>query len=64
MVPCYYIFTSERGKPLYNSKNDPEMAGPKVSIVKRYHCTPLEWTASSSSLKSGEAFDGRWEGRS
>ena len=23
---------------LYNSKNDPEMAGPKVSIIKRFHC--------------------------
>jgi len=22
----------------YNSKNDPEMAGPKVSIIKRFHC--------------------------
>ena len=31
-------FTSERGKPLYNSKNDPEMASPKVSIIKRFHC--------------------------
>jgi len=28
-------FTSERGKPLYNSKNDPEMAGPKVSITEK-----------------------------
>ena len=26
-------FYSERGKPLYNSNNDPEMAGPKVSII-------------------------------
>ena len=32
-----YIFTSERGKPVYNSKNG--MAGPKVSIIKRFHCT-------------------------
>jgi len=23
----------------YNSKNDPEMAGPKVSIIKRFHCS-------------------------
>jgi len=21
-----------------NSKNDPEIAGPKVSIIKRFHC--------------------------
>jgi len=34
-------FTSERGKPLYNSKNDPEMAGPKASIIIRFHCTML-----------------------
>ena len=33
----YYIFNSEREKPLYNSKNDPEMAGPKVSIIKWFH---------------------------
>jgi len=33
------FFTSERGKPLYNNKNDPEMASPKVSIIKRFHCT-------------------------
>jgi len=26
--------------PLYNSKNDPEMAGPKVSTIKRFHCMP------------------------
>jgi len=30
----HFFFTSERGKPLYNSKNDSEMAGPKVFIVK------------------------------
>jgi len=28
-------------KPLYNSKSDPEMAGPKVSIIKRFHCMLL-----------------------
>jgi len=41
MVPCQYIFTSERGKPLYYSKNDPKMAGPKMSIIKRFHCTTV-----------------------
>jgi len=25
-------------KPLYNSKNDQEMAGPKVTILKRFYC--------------------------
>jgi len=24
------------------AKNDPEMAGPKVSITKRFHCTSVD----------------------
>ena len=36
MLIPFYLW--ER-KPLYNSKNDPEMAGPQVSIIKRFHCS-------------------------
>ena len=32
------FFTSERGKPLYYSKNWPKILGPKMSIIERFHC--------------------------
>jgi len=38
MVPLGLQNLSLIGRLLYNSKNDPEMAGPKVSIIKRFHC--------------------------
>ena len=36
MVPIgswQYNFISEKGQPLYNSKNRPKIAGPQVSVI-------------------------------
>ena len=46
-------FTSEGGKPLYNSKNDPEMAGPSV----HYKEVPLySLQFGDSKLEAVEAY--------
>jgi len=44
MLIHFYLL---KRKPLYNSKNDPEVTGPKVSIIKRFHFS-VQTTATES----------------
>ena len=37
------FLTFERGKPLYCSKKQLKISGPKVSVIERFHCMYMEY---------------------